>query len=499
MTPPTQLPPGWTLHPQNPAYAYRPDTGEVAPVAQFVVAVLPQPPLPVPAHVPVGLPPGWTQHPQDPRYAYNAQGQVAEVTALATHAPQAPATPQGPVLPVGTRGAESWGEQSLARAEEAATASAASTRDGVLWLDFPDFTGSESSMLLRFLWPWEKTDPGRNAWVESARHRLPSHFVPGGSGQITYVDCPQLSEVPHPVACPICAVAGRLRGANVEGARDLPARKGAIWQVINLSNPQIHYQTINGQSMVVPAVFRVGKTLQDALHNISLSVCNEKKGGSGNHFTSPLAGFPIEVIKKRVQNGKPPPLNIEYDAQHHAHQAGPLDPRLFPTFLYDLTERIFLRPLAELEQIARNIEAALVAAPPAAPSVHGGYGQPASAYGYQPPPPPPAPSGYQAPAAPRMSPPAQAAPAQLPGYHPPLPQSNAAPPAPPPPPAVAPPVYHPPPAQAAPALPAGGAPPLPPPRAPGLPAHAPPLPATGNPAPGMPGSWPADGADDVPF
>lgn len=510
----TQLPPGWAAHPQNPAYAYNlqnpADVREVARLVAPAAAAPPAtPPAPVPQHpsdpawaysaaappaappAPVPqLPPGWTLHPSDPAWAYSAQGQVVEVRVLLQQSQvQVPPQAQAAALPAGVHGAAEWGEQSVEQA--AAAAAASEVRDGVLWLDFPEMHGGEVSMLLRFLPAWAKLTPGRNAWVDQARHCVSNLFVKNNPmrGENTWVECPQYSETSNRLTCPICAVVERLK--MVEGVRDMAVRRAGLWQVLNLSNPQIHYQVVGGQNLVVPAVFRAGKQLHDAILAQN-RVCETKNGGSGNHFTSPLAGFPIEVVKKR---GKVPAkglMNIEYDATHHAHQAGPIDPRIFPSFLYDLIAKCqYWRPMAELEEIAAAISAAYSpqaqpSQPPAVPASYvpaGGY--PAAPGAHVPPPassyaaPPPSAYGHQAAPGLLPPPPPHAAPGVLPA----------------PPPVAAAPAVPPPAVGGPPPLPAGA---LPPPRAPGL-GTAPPAPVAGNPPPGMPGGYPGNPNDDIPF
>ena len=51
-----QLPPGYLIHPQNPAYMYNPQTGEVLEAQAAVAPPVPPAPAPAPVAVPVPAP-----------------------------------------------------------------------------------------------------------------------------------------------------------------------------------------------------------------------------------------------------------------------------------------------------------------------------------------------------------------------------------------------------------------------------------------------------------
>ena len=439
-------------------------------VSQLVAAAPAPAPPPSAAPSPpaaLALPAGWQQHPQDPQYAWNpSTGQIVPVSQLVAQQPQ---QPQAGVPSYGRSQAD-WGEQSLDAADEAYERS--QMRDGILWLNFPDLVKDEASMLLRMLPAWDKS--GRNAWVDSQKHRIPARLVPNPPGQseVVYVECPARSEGGSGQPCAICAVAD---ASQVDGIKEMRARASGIWQAMNLSNPQVHYHTVNGQQMIVPGVFRAPKTLHDDLIQLG-RVCRVENGGSGAHFTSPIAGFPVEVIRKRVNNGKRPPMNVEYSVVHHAHRGGPIDPSVFPSYLIDLLFKAkFWRSSEDIAQIAANIQQAFAAPPPQNQQVY-------------------VPPGYQQQgwhgqaAAPALPPRGVAQPS---GAAPQAPATAWVPPLPPP----------------ASALPASAAAPqLPPPQAPGiappLPGAAPPLPGAAPPlpGPGMPGGFGAvDDPNKPPF
>jgi hypothetical protein len=445
----------------------------------------------------MNLPPGWQLHPENPAYAFNANGEIKPVTDF-TAAAAAPAAPAA--------GGDPWGTQDMDEAEEdrqRAEQSGYDREDNFFWLNFPELTGNEVSMLMRFFPPW--SGELKKAYIEIKRHRIYARLVPGAPAgrDIWWVDCPE--SVGGPGNCPICRVLEQVAQTDGDFAQMAKAKKSALWQGVNLSDPNAHFQNVRNPQTgleepgVVPGVMRVPSTLHTAILNCFRF---------GN-FTDPRTGFPIECIKKRGKHPKKKEMNIEYDAQHHAHQPGPIDEALWPA-LYrpvDLRNRCVFFPEAEkLDEIANNILAEYGGAAPGAPAGGGWVPHPQNpAYLYNPatgqvvqapaqapavPPAPPAappapaalPPMPAAPPPPPAAPPA-AAPAAPPAA-PPAPPA-AAPAAPPPPPAAPPPPPAAPPAAAAPPAPAPGA--LPPPVAPGLPPGT----APAAPPPPDPGAAPA--------
>ncbi len=475
----------------------------------------------------MNLPPGWTIHPDNGAYAFNATGDVKPIVefALATAPAAAPPISADPAA-----ADDPWGTQDAdtAEADRQANATAGSydREDNFFWLNFAELTGSEVTLLMRFFPPWAAGL--KRAYIVTMRHRLYARFVPDAAAdrKIWYLDCPDMEGGPG--SCPICRVLlNDISTSQVYGAVDFgkmaKAKRGALWQGVNLNDPTAHFQKIKdpttGQEVdgVVPGVLRVSSTLHSAILECSRI--------PGPHFTDPRLGFPIECIKKRGRFPAKKEMNVEYDATHHAHTPGPVDAVLWPALynFVDLRERcVFFEKPEKLEMIAAAIVAefggagAGAAAAPGAPP--GFIPHPENpAYLYNPvtgaivaapavapvaPPAPPPAAALPAvpPAAPVAAPPppsavypgvAAAPPPPPPVAAPPppaVPPTAAAPPpvaAPPPPVAVAPP-----PPPAAPPVAAPAAPPvaaaLPPAAPPGLPPGAPP----GTPPPPAVGAAP---------
>ena len=503
------LPAGWEPHPEDSQYAWNRQTSETKLITEFSApAAAPAPPappaLPPAAAAPATLPAGWAPHPSDPRYGFNAATQEVRLLTELTGPP--PDIPGGPPL--------QFGEQDMAKADvdrQAAAARSTFSNDGkYVYLDFPDMHGVEVTMLLRLFPPFPAGK--QTAYVEYMRHRVYRKFVPDGDPQkdIKYYDC--LNSPNGPGNCPLCRVMmNNLQTSQREGAAEFvkmaKAKPVALWQGVDTLRPEIHTKEITNphtgakESILVPGILRVSSSL----HNAMLSCFRH-----GN-FTDPTNGFPVEAIKRVGKNPARGKMNIDYDADHHAHTAGPIDASLWPTLhnAVDLVkDGLYFEKVEVLEKVAQNIlleygdVGGAVAGTPAAPgAMPAGFVPHPSAPGYMYNPqttavlPMPAPmsSAPAAPPAPPMPPAAATpsaappAPPAAPPAPPPAPAAGAAPPVPP----AAPPAPPPAPAAAAPPTAPGGAP-LPPAAAPGIAPgavpDAPPPPPTPGAGPPMTGA-----------
>ncbi len=486
------LPPGYQIHPQNPAYMWNPTTKDVRPLQQAAPAV---PAASAPA--PTAPPGGYTPPPAE--YAYGA-------------------------LDV----------DEAAEEEKNPGVFGGSSNKSHVWLDFPPLpkpVNSEVHMLVRLLPPWAVTV--RKAHVKCARHRLPAALVPNlpPQRQWAYIDC--FDSKGGPGNCPLDEalrdVAEKAAGAETF-VKDAKPGAAIYWQALDLLEPTKHYIQLLDQAgqpvanpdgtpayRIIPGIARIKPTL----HGDILRYIREK--GDPTH---PDKGYVMKLTKKRTGTQK---FDVKYSAIDG--EKGPLHPSLRPVLasLVDLSSLIEFKPRAEMEVIAQNIRrrwglgmpqpyvggplpdggpwfphpqqpgfeynaqhqirpvggmAAAASPPPPvpavpvmppAPPVAAAVAPPVAGPPPMPPAPPVAPAVPQAaPAAPVGAPPAPPAhlpPAVAPGGLPAAPVGGAMPPAPPPPPGLPASVQGPP------------GPPPPPPGAHPAPPPPPPSPGNGTPAP----------------
>ncbi|HEY5552385.1 MAG TPA: hypothetical protein VIK52_10885, partial [Opitutaceae bacterium] len=306
---------------------------------------------------PVQLPAGWQVHPQNPAYAYNAAHQVVEIAALL--AQFAPAMQMTPALPVAAPQTEeaAWGEQDMEEAAkdyERAAAGGYGRTTNMVWLNFPKLqnVGQEVALYVRVLPPWKDS---KHAYADVLQHRVYSRFLPRPSKkEAVMVDCP--ASAIWNQRCSICEVVKLMRSSPDTGvqnaARDLSRRGGALWQCVDLSNPARHYlQSFDAagqpQTVIVPGVVRAGAKL----HQEILRVFRH-----GN-FCHPAMGFPLALIKKKTG---PEDMNCEYSVDDYRQNAGPIDPAM-QSVLYNLLNLVQdccrRRPDTEMDEIAARIAA----------------------------------------------------------------------------------------------------------------------------------------------
>lgn len=429
-----QLPPGYLIHPQNPAYMYNPQTGEVLEAQAAVAPPVPPAPAPAPVAVPMPAP--------------------MPMAAPAPMVPAAQAVPSYGAVDVGAMGQDSQ--------------SVFSSTGKRIYLNFPatpSTIGDSVSLPVRLLPPWIT---GRSfAHVKYAEHRLEATLVPdAGKRQFVYATC--YDSEGGPGRCPICEA--QKLDTTGDLAKYRPKGK-YMWQALALDNLNQHFRQrfdeatqqpmlqASGDPVwdVVPGIMRMSPTLHRAVTKFF-----EKKGDA----THPVTGYAMELIKTKTGAGS---MEIEYSAMDTA--PAQLDAQLMPVLanLIDLQAQVHFYSLPEMQLIAQNM-LATVTVPALAPAA------------YQPPP--------QAPLTPMVAPPAAVPPA-------PAPQMAPAMPAVPPPAApVAPAVPQAAPAGYPPATAPGGIPVAPPVGSPNVPptaAPAPGLPAGMQPPPPTPPAAPPAG------
>ncbi len=418
-----QLPPGYLIHPQNPAYMYNPQTGEVL-EAQAAVAP-PVPPAPAPAP-----------------YATPAPAPMAAPAAAPV--PAAQAVPSYGAVDVGAMGQDS---QSVF--------TGGGKRIYINMPQTPSNVGESASVSVRLLPPWT---PQRSfAHVKYAEHRLNASLVPdAGKRQIAYATC--YDSEGGPGHCPICEV---LKKDTTGDLSQYKPKGKYMWQALALDNLNQHFRQRMDEATQQPVLQPDGSPVWDVMPGLvrmpptlhrAITMFFEKKGDA----THPQTGYAMELIKTKKGAGT---MEVEYSAMDMTPSA--LDAQLMPVLanLIDLQSQIHFYSQPEMELIARNILGTTVgtAAPAPVPAPGAAYAAPLVGVPVAPPAAAPAPPPQMAPPAPVAAPPA--APAA-----PPVPQ--AAPMAYPPPVApggipAAPPAAHPnvPPAPApAPGLPPGIAP-----------------------------------------
>lgn len=443
------LPPGYQVHPQNPAWMWNPATNDMQPIPQQAPAA---PPVPM-------------QQPQAAPADYSGLNET-EVNA------------------------DLSGVQVFQRRAK-----------NFVWLDLPKLekhTGAESQILFRPL----PGPPGAKTYVKVARHRIFSDLVPNAreGSQFTYRDC--LDSQGGPGNCPIDNAMKQLE--DIPDADNftswLRPRAAIYWQGIDLSDPSKHFvqaTDANGQPLVnpdgspvysvIPGVFR----MTASLHKDILKYFRPK--GDPTHYQN---GYSLWLSRRRTGGGQ---FDVEYSAVDAEH--GPLHESLMPVLnnLVDLQKEVVdFRPHAEMQAIADRMLQKYQLGGPGMQQTPWSPHQTMPGYEYNPhgqvrpmagmPPMPPTqvqvPGGYPG----GMGPPG----ATPPGY--------AAPPPPPAPMAapMLPPAAPPGPPPAPPGPPAAVMPPAPPMAPPGPPPAPPGPPAAHLPPPSAPGGIPTPSMEGMP-
>ena len=419
-----QLPPGYLIHPQNPAFMYNPQTGEVLEAQAAVAPPIPLAPAPAPVAVPYPTPPPAS----------------APMAAPDSPVPAAQAVPSYGAVDVTAMGQDS---QSVFNS--------GGKRIYINMPQTPSTIGESASVSVRLLPPWSS---GRSfAHVKYAEHRLNASLVPdAGKRQIAYATC--YDSEGGPGHCPICEV---LKKDTTGDLSQYKPKGKYMWQALALDNLNQHFRQRIDEATQQPVLHPDGSPVWDVMPGLlrmpptlhrAITMFFEKKGDA----THPQSGYAMELIKTKKGAGT---MEVEYSAMDTA--PSPMDPQLMPVLanLIDLQSQIHFYSQPEMELIARNILATTVgtAAPAPVPA-------PGAAY-----------------AAPLVGVPAAAPPAAIPA-----PPPQMAPPTPavaPPTPMAAPPIPQAAPAAYPPAVAPGGIPAAPPQAHP----NVPPAPA---PAPGLP-------------
>ena len=462
----------------------------------------------------MNLPQGWALHPENPAWAYEVANpsNMVEAASLAAAPPAAP-----PAAPAAANGeiagdmdVQAWLGQHEANVRK--TMGWTEREKNFFWLDFDkvERPGDESVLTVRLIPDMFRQDQS-GLCVPVSRHRIFGEYIENFDRRMAFI--PSLNNEGGGGDCPLQKAIETVKSSNIPGASEHVANfdpeTSFAWQCIYLDDYQKHYvQEVdaNGQPVIgpdgqpkwklVPAVIRMKKTL----HNSVLDLMRHK--ALPFHLNQ---GYPIKLIRRRTG---PNPMNVEYKAVDL--QPSPVDEAQMAVVrnAIDLKKALLTDAFwkrSDLQKIADNI-VQKHGLPPiygngqAAPSMNGGgwMAHPQSpAHEYNPQTgqvreKQAAPSAPVAPQAPPMAPPAP--PISPPGFMAGAPNPPAAPPAPPmaaaPP---APPMAPPAPPAAPPAPPVAATPPappgLPPVAAPGLPPGG--MPANGPglpppPGPGMP-------------
>jgi hypothetical protein len=444
------------------------------------------------------LPPGWTQHPENPEYAYNATEVRKIADLIGVQPPPPPTVPMSPAVPqVQGQGQPSYGAMDMGVAESDGFAMKSGFEGGDdLWLNFPELPKQEGSyveIVPRFLPPWA---PGETrAYVLVTAMWVPKDLFPNSKAdKAEYVV--SYNNDGGPGNCPVAAavdtvVAGRKVKDLDRAIAMMRPKTQMYWQALNMRDPRVHCvqrKDLNtgmimcdaqGQPTyeIKPAFVRIPQTLYpDMLYQASrLGTAN----GKPVDFTFPDArGFSFTIKKQRKGSRE---MDVKYDA--YADPPSPIPEYLLPVLrnLVDLRKRFFVYKSAEeMQQCAQNILSAFGRS--ATSQVPQGYPTQSQQPSY----------GQLYPGG-APQPPAPAVPNQLPGgWAPPPPAQPQMPP-----PAAYPgapqqPVYPAPqqPPAGYPGYPAPGAnppspvgPPPAPPRPPGAPTALPPVPQGGYPPP----------------
>lgn len=419
------------------------------------------------------LPSGFLVHPENPAYMYNAQsGEVRELqSAVAPPVPTAPAP--APVVPA-AQAVPSYGAvdvQAMAQ-DSQSVFSSTGKRIYINMPKAPSNVGESATLPVRLLPPWTTTRSF--AHVKYAEHRLHAGLVPdAGKRQFVYATC--YDSEGGPGRCPICEVLKQDKTGDL--AQYKPKGK-YMWQALALDNLNQHFRQRFDDATQQPVLQPDGSPVWDVMPGLvrmpptlhaAITMFFEKKGDA----THPQSGYAMELIKTKKGSGQ---MDVEYSAMDTT--PAPLDPNLMPVLanLIDLQSQVHYYSQPEMDVIAHNILASTVGAADPAPAPGAAYVAPSPAL---PPAPALAPALVGIPAAPQAMPaaapplPAAPAPVQPPQMVPPAPA--AAPPVVP----VAPPVPQ--------AAPAGYPPATAPGGIPAAPAQAHPnVPPSPAPAPGLP-------------
>ena len=314
-----QLPPGYLIHPQNSAYMYNPQTGEVLPAQAAEPPAVPPAPAPAPV------------------------------------VPAAQAVPSYGSVDVTAMGQDS---QSVF--------SSSGKRIYINMPTTPTNIGESASVPVRLLPPWT---PNRSfAHVKYAEHRLNAGLVPdSGNRQIAYATC--YDSEGGPGRCPICEV---LKQDTTGDLSNFKPKGKYMWQALALDNLNQHFRQRFDEATQQPVLHADGSPVWDVIPGIlrmpptlhrAITMFFEKKGDA----THPQTGYAMELIKTKKGAGT---MEVEYSAMDMA--PSPLDPQLMPALanLIDLQSQIHFYSQPEMELIARNILATTVAsaAPAAVPA-----------------------------------------------------------------------------------------------------------------------------------
>ncbi len=311
-----QLPPGYQVHPQNPAYMWNPTNNDVRPVQPAVPAPPQAAPAPVAQPAPVAAP-------------------VQQVPGAATY---------GTV----DIGAVSQDDGHVF-----------SQREKKHFIDVPTPTtvGHANSKIVRLLPPWS---PARSIpYAKFAMHRITKAFAPNiGDRQALYVTCYDTDGGPG--NCPIDAarkaVLERDPGnAAVEG---LGPRGQYVWQALEMENLNAHFHQRVDQATQQPVIGPDGRPVYDIVPGIIKTggqlwkaiVAFFREKGDATHIET---GYTLKITKTKTG---PLDMNVTWSAMDQAPSR--LDDQLRPVLanLYDLqTEFVQYRSAEEMQGIANLI------------------------------------------------------------------------------------------------------------------------------------------------
>lgn len=278
----SQLPYGWQVHPQNPAWAFEvANPSNMRPVAELAQQSPPMPPQQAPQMVAPALP----QQSADPFAGYQAQS------------------------------AEDYLSQHEQRMRDAMGWSSRETTHKYLNFDKVSNTGDVSTLEVRLLpdmfWKQRNGGPMIPNLVET-RHSVPIEYVPGDTGDKKYRFYQCLNQKGGPGNCRICTAVEKGKLSGLPGVSDHITRfrqqTQVVWQVINVGDPSMHYETVRdeqtGQEVnrIVPILVAMKRKLDDAVKGLTRNY--------GQPF-DPFAGYPIRLEKRKTG---PHQMNVEYNA-----------------------------------------------------------------------------------------------------------------------------------------------------------------------------------------